>query len=245
MKIERLIILILTIALLSCGEKKSNSSQQEAENQIDKLEFESDSIIVKKDIAPIETKTEFTTKKNIVRLIFKEFAIEIDSLEVWDEEGNLKKVQKDTARIYLELGETIEGRALKIIQQKEGRIKLYQRFENSVTVMNEGPHCDLTEWKHYNSEWKELKINNNEFLTDSYSEKDWEKFIDVDMNELREAVKNQCGDGWAEHIKDVKSPTEYPCGVSTSRIFLKIDFCNQDDETLKERIISFEIPMGC
>jgi len=46
---------------------------------------------------------------------------------------------------------------LKVALQKEGEIKLYQSFENSITIINEGPHCDLVKWKHYNSEWKELK----------------------------------------------------------------------------------------
>ena len=111
--------------------------------------------------------------------------------------------------------------------------------------MDEGPHCDLTEWKHYNSKWKELRIIDGEFITASYRETDWEKFIEVNMNELREAVRNQCGDRWAEQIKDIKSPNEYPCGVSTSRIFLKIEWINLLENIKSEQIISFEIPMGC
>jgi len=82
-------------------------------------------------------------------------------------------------------------------------------------------------------------------VTNSYSEKYWGKFITVDMNELKEAVRNQCGNEWTEHIKDVKSPTEYPCGINTNRILLKIEFSSQANEITKERIILFEIPMGC
>ena len=245
MIIEILTIFFLTVVILGCGEKKRNSSQRGVENQISQEEVKKDSISFKKEISPIETKAESTTNENVVRITFKEFIIEIDGIEVWDEVGNLRKVQNDTVTVYLELGETIEGQSIKIVQQNEGEIKIFQHFENSVTVMNEGAHCDLTEWKHFNSDWKELKIRNGKFLTDSYSEKDRERFIDVDMNELQEAVRNMCGEGWTELIKDVKSPTEYPCGVSMSRIFLKIEFDNQNDGTLKEKIISFEIPMGC
>ena len=214
-------------------------NEQESSTIIEEV----DTSITVKEIAELKTKNETQSNDNLLKISFEEFSIEIDSVEVWDEEGKLKEQQKDTAKIYLELGETIEGQILKVHEIKKGEIRIYQRFENSVTVMNEGPHCDLTEWKHYNSDWKELKIENGQFLTDSYSEEDWEKFIEVDMTELREAVRKQCGDGWAEHVKNVKSPTEYPCGVSTSRIFFKITFSAQD--TVIERIVSFEIPMGC
>ena len=180
-----------------------------------------------------------------IQLTFQDFELEIDRISVWDEEGKLKLIQKDTAVVYLELGESIEGQKIKINTKKNFVFKVYQRFENSVTVMDEGPHCDLIEWKHYNSNWKELRITEGEFITASYRETDWEKFIEVNMNELREAVRNQCGDRWAEHIKDVKSPNEYPCGVSASRIFLKIEWINLLENIKSEQIISFEIPMGC
>lgn len=234
----------MTFVLLGCEERKQptiNQNEREPSTSIEKIDT---SIIEKKDTKE-NTDNEPLKKDNYLQIRFAEFSIEIDSLEIWDEEGKLKEQQKDTARIYLELGESIEGQKLKIRTFKKGKIRIYQRFENSVTVMNEGPHCDLTEWEHYNSEWKELNIENGQFLTDSYSEEDWEKFIEVDMNELREAVRVQCGDGWAELVKDVKSPTEYPFGVSTSRIFFKIVFSEQDNEEAIERIISFEIPMGC
>ena len=242
MTLRNNIILIFTIVLFGCGEDKKTSTiknEQESSTIIEEV----DTSITVKEIAESKTKNETQSNDNLLKISFEEFSIEIDSVEVWDEEGKLKEQQKDTAKIYLELGETIEGQILKVHEIKKGEIRIYQRFENSVTVMNEGPHCDLTEWKHYNSDWKELKIENGQFLTDSYSEEDWEKFIEVDMTELREAVRKQCGDGWAEHVKNVKSPTEYPCGVSTSRIFFKITFSEQD--TVIERIVSFEIPMGC
>lgn len=244
MKFRNYIILILTIALLGCGgEKKfsANPNEQELSTTIDKVR--NSNTVTEFEEPKAESKPQ--QNGNSLKIRFEEFIIQIDSIEVWDEKGKLANQQKDTARIFLELGETIEGQKLKVQKIKKGDIRIYQRFENSVTIMNEGPHCDLTEWKHYNSNWEQLRIENEQFLTESYFEADWEKFIEVDMTELREAVRKQCGEEWAEHIKDVKLPNEYPCGVSTSRIFLKIEFIDQDSKELKERIISFEIPMGC
>lgn len=242
MTLKNNIILIFTILLFGCGEDKKTSTNKNEQEPSSIIEEVNTSITVN-EIAGSKTENEPQSNDNLLKIRFEEFSIEIDSVKVWDEEGKLKEQQKDTAKIHLELGQTIEGQILKVNVIKNGEIRIYQRFENSVTVMNEGPHCDLTEWKHYNSDWKELKIENGQFLTDSYSEEDWEKFIEIDITELREAVREQCGDGWAEHVKNVKSPTDYPYGVSTSRIFFKITFSEQD--TVIEKIVSFEIPMGC
>jgi hypothetical protein len=167
-------------------------------------------------------------------------------LEVWDENGELKKVQNDTAKVYVELGETPQGKKIKIKQSKFKKIEIFQRYENSVTIMNEGPHCDLKEWKHFYSDWKKLNFDftENIFVSDSYEYKDSEKFIAIDINELKKAVEKECGGYWPEHIKDIKNVNEYPSGVSMSRIFLKILLTDENDSVI-EKTIEFEIPMGC
>ena len=115
-----------------------------------------------------------------------------------------------------------------------------------MTIMDEGPHCDLKEWKHYYSEWKKLNydLKENVFISDLYEQEDWDKFIDVNINELKTAVEKECGDYWSVHIKDIKNVYEYPIGVSMSRIFLKILLTDEND-IITEKTISFEIPMGC
>lgn len=237
MRINILLIIVTACCFLGCKQKAKDNSAEvitTAENTSNEIDSE------------VELKNESTTTDEArLQLRFNEFELVIDNLEIWDEEAELKAVQKDSAIVYLELGATIEGRKIKIEQLEKGTIKIYQRFENSVTVMNEGPHCDLTEWKHYYSEWKQLQIQDDQFLTDSYSERDREKFIEVDMDELREAVRKQCGDRWAEHIKNVKSPHEYPCGIGTSRIVLKIEYTKQEKDSPIEKTVAFKIPMGC
>lgn len=181
----------------------------------------------------------------IIEIKFQDFSLQME-LEVWDENETLKKVQNDTAKVYVELGETPEGKKMKINQSKFKKIEVFQRHENSITIMNEGPHCDLTEWKHYYSDWKKLDfdLNENKFVSDSYERDDWEKFIDVDINELKKAVEKECGGYWSEHIKDINNFNEYPSGVSMSRIFIKILLTDENDSVI-EKTIEFEIPMGC
>ena len=243
-KTMRLSLLILTVVLLGCSEKKNSSLKPNVKKEIIGLAAKNDAIGIEEDKSPTLSERELETEKDVVHLNFKEFIVELDSVEVWDKNENLKEIQKDTAKVFVEIGEPIEGQTWKIIPKKNGEIKIYQRFENSITIMKEGPHCDLTDWRHFDSEWKELQLNDGNFLTESYSDKERGKFIQVDMKELRDVVRKQCGNDWAELIKGVKSPTEYPSGVGMSSIFLKIDYKNPQDGTVKESIISFEIPLG-
>ncbi|SHF05488.1 SH3 domain-containing protein [Psychroflexus salarius] len=180
-----------------------------------------------------------------IEIKFKDFSLKME-LEVWDKNETLYKVQKDTAKVYVKLGETPEGKKIKIKQSKFKKIEVFQRHENSITIMNEGPHCDLTEWKHYYSDWKKLDFDLTEytFISDSYERDDSEKFIDVNINDLKKAVEKECGGYWPELIKDIKSVNEYPSAVSMSRIYLKILLTDENDSVI-EKIIEFEIPMGC
>lgn len=180
-----------------------------------------------------------------IEIKFADFSIQME-LEIRDKNADLKKIQKDTGKVYLELGETPEGKKVKVKQSKFKNIEIFQRHENSVTIMNEGPHCDLTKWKHYYSDWKKLDfdLNENSFVSDSYEREDWEKFIEIDLSELKKAVEKECGGYWPEHIKNIKNVNEYPSGVSMSRIFFKILLTDEND-SVTEKYIEFEIPMGC
>ena len=42
-----------------------------------------------------------------------------------------------------------------------------------------------------------------------------------------------------------QSLTEYPSGVSMSRIYLTVEYSNDKTGTVSTKIIAFEIPMGC
>ena len=89
------------------------------------------------------------------KISFDTFTLTVDSLEAW-----ASKTNKDTVNIDIDLGETIEGKIIRIKHHVDYKnIQLFQRHENSITIMDEGPHCDLTDWKHYYSSWKPLKVN--------------------------------------------------------------------------------------
>lgn len=152
----------------------------------------------------------------------------------------------DTIVYYMDLGETPEGKRIRIKQSKFKKVELFQQHENSLTIMNEGAHCDLLSWEHYYSDWEKMELDSLglAFVSRTYSSEDWLKFIDVDMKALKQAVEKECGVYMLEHLGDIKRVDEYPCGVSMSRIFFKLRLTDNND-SVTEKIIEFEIPMGC
>ena len=191
----------------------------------------------------------FNTKEELnsmTKIKFADFTLTISQLVIWDEKKELDKIQKDSVYLSVELGETVEEQLISIKTTQLTNIKIEQRYETSITIMDEGTHCDLTEWKHYYSEWKHLKkINTEQFICEKYDESDWVKFPKIDIDELKGEVKKQCGDRWYDLVKDIKSPTEYPSGVSISRYFLRVIGLNKENGQVITKIIIFETPMGC
>ena len=181
-----------------------------------------------------------------IQLVFNDFVFQMDEIVVWDTKEELAKVHKDRAQVSVELGESPEGKKFYLKNHDYKKIEVYQRFENSITIMNEGPHCDLTEWKHYDSPWQTLKLQEggNSFMTTTYAPEDWQKFIPVDMTELKLAVKNNCQEHWLDLLMNVKDVNDYPIGISMSRIFLKLILTDKNKVT-SEKLIVFNIPMGC
>ena len=247
MIIRILLSLILSISLLSCvhPQIKEQDSSVEELIHVDPIPEKLDKEVVEQILEISDSLIEFINGENLLELKFKTFEMSIDSIDIWNDEVDLKEHNSDTVIVYLDLGSSIEEKKIRIKQLLEGRLRVFQSYENSITIMNEGPHCDMNDWKHYNSDWAEIEFFNDTIETNSYSEEEWNKFIDVDMSEFIDAVRLHCGERWANLAEGAKSPTDYPSGVSMSRIYLKVEYSNDKTGMVSTKIIAFEIPMGC
>jgi hypothetical protein len=177
---------------------------------------------------------------------FPEFMVTINRLVEYDTAGEMKEIQKDTAYVEAEVGENIEGQQLTINSDLLNDLKVEQRYETSVTIMDEGPHCDLTNWKHYYSDWHRLNsIGAGKYTCEKYTEQERQKFPGVSIQELRNAVAKHCGKEWTGFVSKVKSPTDYPSGVSISNYFLRISGIRKDNGRKIVKVIVIESPMGC
>lgn len=237
------IICILTLTTLcSCNNSSTNKT---ATAQIDSIVSDTTSTSNQTNNASTFTNDEEDVD-TITTIKFNELSISISRLIIYDEDKKIDRIQKDTVEIYAELGETIEGQLISISSDQLASLTVEQRYETSVTIMNEGPHCDLTDWKHFYSDWNKLQANSNgQFACDKYTEKEYEKFPKVSIDELKQKVKEQCGDEWLKLVEKVKTPTEYPSGVSISRYYLRITGQRKDNGQTVTKLIVIETPMGC
>ena len=237
------IISILTLTILcSCNNSSTNIT---ATAQIDSIVSDTTSISNQTSKASILTNDEEDVD-TIITIKFNELSISINRLIIYDEDKKIDQIQKDTVEIYSELGETIEGQLISISSDQLTGLTVEQRYETSVSILNEGPHCDLTDWKHFYSDWNKLQANSKgQFTCDKYTEKDYEKFPKISIADLKQKVKEQCGDDWFKLVKKVKLPTEYPSGVSISRYYLRVTGQRKDNGQTVTKLIVIETPMGC
>lgn len=193
----------------------------------------------------ISTWTTVHAQDNISIIKFKDITVEIKPLAPFDNK-DLETIFTDKAEFTADLGETLESSVIVIDTEKYKDIEIFQAVETSLTIMDEGPHCDLTNWKHYTSDWrkvKELKLNT--FQVTSYNNNEFKQFPKVSIQEVMDAARKHCGEGWAKHIKDIKSIYDYPCDVGVSSYFLKIKATDKASRQRIERTIKISIPMGC
>jgi len=81
------------------------------------------------------------------------------------------------------------------------------------------------------------------FKTLGYSLKERQHFRDIDIEALKQEVKDKCGNHWGNYVKDLKTLNDYPASIAINRIFLKVLITDHNDK-VTEKIIEFEIPMG-
>jgi hypothetical protein len=182
----------------------------------------------------------------IIEIKFPELSLQLKHSFVCSEPGQ----NKDTVFIYPYYGETIEGHKLSVLSTDLKNMVVFMRYETSAFILEdcqcdtsvalrEGCRCELTDWKHYYSDWKKLDINNNgQLVCTKYTEAERQIFPAIPIEELKQRVKEHCGKECYELISKIKSPTEYPCGVSISRYFLSISGQRKDNgKTITKMII--------
>jgi len=172
--------------------------------------------------------------------------ISLDSLEFFID---TTRSSKDSTLLYLELGSSLADLHFGVMTMFDSvTTTITYQFETSLTISNEGPHCDLIEWKHFTSEPDTLLPVDTTGIyqfKNSYKDSMSSAFPEVSMKEVRRVVLKSCGEHWSELMNEAKSIHEYPFSVSISREIIQILITNQEGEIIREKFIIFEIPMGC
>lgn len=164
-------------------------------------------------------------------------------MPIMDPELHDKQVQKH-ARVIMELADALEGATITLHNTSLSQISIYMRYETSLSISREGPHCDLLDWKHFLSPWKRLSQEGKlRFVAARYTDEERQKFPLVNNAEMKAAVARKC-EGWEELLDGVTSPTQYPARVGISKYILRIVGTDKVGKRV-HRYITFEMPMGC
>ena len=139
------------------------------ENQIENLRLirrkevqtnTTDSVIV--DTSPRDSILHTDTSQNFPGTVPENsYAIFIKGIPV---DGLMKKNHKLTGSstaFDVPFGVKMDGSPMQVTVENVSDIKVQERIQTSMYVMNDGPACLLRNWKHHNSEWKDLPVNAN------------------------------------------------------------------------------------
>jgi hypothetical protein len=160
----------------------------------------------------------------------------------------LKLFDKPVIVDDLGVPEYVDDQEIKILGgDGSSKFRVSERYRTSMTVMGEGPHLDLVDWSHFDSEWIPLQqIAQRKFRTLKRERMDAEKFPATTQAEILAAVRRRAGD-WPEAIelaKQCSGPKEYPCSVGVSSVYFQIEML-VGDQWATVGVVEVQIPMGC
>jgi len=151
--------------------------------------------------------------------------------------------------VDLDLLESIDGQEVMLnFRDDYTEYRVLQRYRTSMSVSVEGPHLDLIDWRHFDSEWIPLKsLGDNRYRTLSYDETDHVKFPATTKAEIMTEVRRQVKNDWPELlelVKDCNGPNDGACHVGISSIYLSIQK-KVHERWINIGLVDFQIPMGC
>lgn len=230
------------IALLSCNENaKTNTKGKD----LDSIQIDSAKIEGAIDQSA-NNENESNPFDSICLISFEEFSIQIPNFHYENLPNSISPIKADIFWITAEIGEVFEDRIIYINSENVENLVVEETYETSLTIMDEGPHCDLTDWEHYIDNWRPLYKNHlEEYPLYTYSDKESEKFPNVSVQQIQAAVKKHCGNEWADKIKNIQSPNDYPAGVGISRYYLRVSGKRKDNGASFQKTLVINSPMGC
>lgn len=150
----------------------------------------------------------------------------------------------DTIGYSVDLGEELIGKHMKIKAKHFEHLIAEIKYEKTISVHDAGSHIDLRGYKNAYSDWAKLeRIAENVFKikpTESISA----EFPHFHIDSVKEEVKKRGGGGWYAIIEDAASIYDDPFSVGISRYFIRISGFATSGNVV-QRIIVFEIPLGC
>lgn len=227
-----LIILSIIFSLSNC-------------KQVPTKEANSQAILEKpKILTPSKTKeTSVESASYIVSLDFDDFTLIMPDIEIY---RNDSIPGKDTIEISPELGYGLDSQIVMVeLKPNIKSIEVFESYKTVLSIMDEGPHLDLYDWKGYESNWTSLKtIKDKVFMMRLISEKEAARFPDFTKEKLVE-VAESVEKGWGNTLTKPSYGTwkdHYWIGVGIRR--LKFVLTDSEGKSITKYLVAY-IPMGC
>jgi len=183
--------------------------------------------------------------KPITQIRFPEFSLAVLDYDVEPEEQK-RLIQNTKPAVHLASipGELPEGRKIIITNMQAVIYKLEARYETGIFVTDNGVTCDLSYWKTYLSPLKTLqKIKKSNFVFPVYTNTEKQKFCEINLTEVKEEVKNNCGDPFYELIRNNNALNQGASEVAIFRYTLKISGRVLKTGKSFSKLIYFDIPV--
>ena len=154
-----------------------------------------------------------------------------------------------TVVIELDLGEELGGQPVWLAAgASHGTYRVLERYRTSMTVMGEGPHVDLVDWRHHDSAWQSMATTTrNHFVSRVISDREESLFPRVSRREMQMAVDSRARRTWpaaSKLVRQCSGPTSYPCAVGVSSRYFRVQR-RVSGNWVGVGDVEVRLPMGC
>ena len=187
---------------------------------------------------------------SITTLKFNDLTLSVHSfLSEQETEIDFSKIQNDSLGVYLGYdSEPIEDKLFSIDKTSLKGIIVEQSYETSIGVYtddsiagNERGYYSLDDWKHFQSKWKPLNVDESYKFNYSKFTKEESRIFNVPIDEVKKEISKRC----RITGKEIKSVSEYPCEVGITKYLLRITGKRVDNGEIVVILLAFFPPIGC
>lgn len=264
------LLLILTLAILVCSCSQTPTPNVSTDIDLPSISIPSldlpsstmeadaetsaeEAVIIPADSLPVEPMLPVVDSSAFHFMQFDLVTLQAPSKKLKVRGESLLKTETNKLELSLDLGSKASGHFYTIehLDSSVQKIELYQRYETSMSITDEGKHRDLLDWKHHVSEWEQLEVEEGEVMTPSFIPEEYTQFPDVKVRQIVKEVKRLEKEEWktdSRHwstlAKTIPAPGMHPSYVTISKVYVKM-VLTLDTGEVEERIITYDIPMGC
>jgi hypothetical protein len=227
----------LLLQLMSC----TSSSDQTSEAAADSAKSE---LMVAEDSAADGQST--AEGVNRITITFDEITLKFEGgiNELSASEDRQPKSQ-DTAMLEAEMGSEIGNVLVSVFTTELQDVVIEQSMRTTMTINNDGPSCELSDWKHYIMPWTSIKqITTEQFKLNGYNADEYNRFPDVTVEEVKTAAKAHCSADWLPIINTIKSMQDAYCDVVMDKVMLRVSGKKANGQKV-EKYVMIIIPTGC